>query len=107
LSDASRQAVWLKALLSKISFNTGPVTLVGDNQGSIFIAQNSVTERCSKHIDIHYHYVCEKILDGEVELRFIPGTENPVDTLTKSLIREKFKSTLKLTGLKTEAVKYQ
>jgi len=107
LSDASRQAVWLKSLLLEIGFNTGPVTLAGDNQGSIFIAQNSVTERRSKHIDIRYHYVREKILDGEVELRFIPGTENPADILTKSLAREKFESTLKLTGLKTDAVKYR
>ena len=52
LSDCSHQVVWVKTLLSEIGFNLTAIPICGDNQGSIFIASNLVTEKRSKHIDI-------------------------------------------------------
>ena len=52
LSDCSCQIVWFKTLLQKISFNLNAIPICGDNQGSIFIVSNPVTEKRSEHIDI-------------------------------------------------------
>ena len=52
LSDCSHQVVWVKTLLSEIGFNLTAIPICSDNQGSIFIASNPVTEKRSKHIDI-------------------------------------------------------
>ena len=54
LSDCSRQVVWMHTLMGELSYHLRPVPICGDNQGSIFIASNPVTEKWSKHIDIHY-----------------------------------------------------
>lgn len=90
LSDTSRQLVWIKALLSELDINMGPIPLCGDNQGSIFMASNPVQERRIKHIDIRYHYIREVVQQRQVELFFINGADNPADMFTKNLGRTKF-----------------
>ena len=90
LSDCSRQAVWIKSLLEELGFKIPTVPICGDNQGSIFIGSNPVQERCSKHIDIRYHYVRQLIEEKKIELFFVEGAENPADLFTKNLAAPKF-----------------
>lgn len=99
LSDCSRQAVWIRTLLTELGITLKATPVYGDNQGSIFIASNPVQESRTKHIDIRYHYIRECTEKKEVELMFIPGTENPADMFTKNLGRilfYKFRSQLGL-----------
>jgi len=90
LSNCARQVTWIQSLLSELGYKLKAIPICGDNQGSIFMASNPVTEPRSKHIDIHYHGICESVVKGNVELFFIDGAENPADLLTKNLPREKF-----------------
>ncbi|KAJ8488956.1 hypothetical protein ONZ45_g13761 [Pleurotus djamor] len=90
LSDTCRQIMWTKNLLSEIGMDLGPVPICGDNQGSIFIASNPVSERRTKHIDLRYHYIRDHIESGDVECFFISGAENPADMFTKNLGWVKF-----------------
>ena len=90
LSDCARQVTWIRSLLSELSYKLRAILICGDNQGSIFMASNPVTEPRSKHIDICYHGIHELVVKGKVELYFIDGAENPADLLTKNLPREKF-----------------
>ena len=90
LSDCSCQVVWVKTLLQEIGFNLNAIPICSDNQGSIFITSNPVTEKRSKHIDIHYHYICNVIAKGHVEVYFIDGNNNPANMLTKNLRYVKF-----------------
>ena len=90
LSDCSRQAVWIQALLRELGYKIPIVPICGNNQGSIFIGSNLVQERRSKHIDIHYHYVQQLIEEKKIELFFVKGAENPSDLFTKNLGATKF-----------------
>ena len=90
LSDCARQVTWIWSLLGEISYKLNAIPICGDNQGSIFMASNPITEPRSKHIDIRYHGIRESIANGKVELFFINGAENPTDLLTKNLPHEKF-----------------
>ena len=90
LSDCSRQAVWIKSLLSELGINVLPIHINGDNQGSIFIGSNPVQEKRSKHIDIRYHYIRQCLEDKKISLYFVPGSENPADMFTKNLGKIKF-----------------
>ena len=45
LSDCSRQVVWMHTLLGELSYHLSAIPICGDNQGSIFIASNPVTEK--------------------------------------------------------------
>lgn len=90
LSDCSRQVIWIKNLLGEIGYKLGPLPICGDNQGSIFMAQNPVTEKRSKHINIRYHYIREVVEQQLVNLFYIPGDDNPADMFTKNLGHVKF-----------------
>ena len=90
LSDTSRQLVWVRNLFSELGIQLAPVPLYGDNQGSIFIASNLVQEKCSKHIDLRYHYIRDVVQLDKVELFFVEGTQNAVDMFTKNLGCVKF-----------------
>jgi hypothetical protein len=100
LSDCSRQVVWIKQMFEEIGYNLAPIPICDDNQGSLFIAQNPVTEQCSKHIHIKYHFVHDAVMVfKQVELFFIPGIDNPADMFTKNLGHVKFKQYRSQLGL--------
>ena len=90
LSDCSHQVVWMHTLMGELGYHLKPIPICGDNQGSIFIASNPVTEKRSKHIDIRYHYIREVVGQKFAEIFFIDGDKNPADLLTKNLGSVKF-----------------
>ena len=53
----------------------------------------------SKHIDIQYHFVREKIVNGVVILEYVPTEEQTTDGLTKPLPKAKFDIFRKALGL--------
>jgi len=67
-----------------------PVHINGDNQGSIFMSSNLVTESWNKHIDICFHAICDFVAQGKVKLFYIEGNKNPADLFTKNLGLVKF-----------------
>ena len=90
LSNCTHQVTWIWNLLGELGYKLNAIPICSDNQGSIFMASNPITEPCSKHINICYHRICKSIANGKVELFFIDGAENPTDLLTKNLPCEKF-----------------
>ena len=97
--DCSRQVVWIHTLLGELGYQLAPVPICGDNQGAIFIASNPITEKRSKHINIHFHYIREVIKKKLIELYFIDGENNPADMLTKNLGQVKFQKFRGMIGL--------
>ena len=90
LSDCSRQCVWIRSTLLKLGYNFGPIPINGDNQGSIFMSSNPITEPRNKHIDIHFHAICKFVAQEKVKLFYIEGSKNPADLFTKNLGQIKF-----------------
>ncbi|BDD54388.1 hypothetical protein MAP00_009257 [Monascus purpureus] len=102
LSEASRDALWLRNLINELNVlptECPPITLYIDNQGAHAMAEAELTTKRSKHIDIRYHYVREKIQDGIVKLQACPTKEQAADGLTKPLRTEQFDHFLQLTGI--------
>jgi hypothetical protein len=57
-SDASKEAAWLRKLVSRLfSDNLKMTTVHCDNQSCIKLIENSVFHNRSKHIDMRYHYI--------------------------------------------------
>jgi hypothetical protein len=44
----------------------------------------------SKHIEIRYHFIRDRVLKGAVKLQYIPTDEQLADILTKPLVKGKF-----------------
>jgi hypothetical protein len=90
-SAASCQAVWLSRLLGEvIGEEPKKIKLLVDNQSAIALCKNPVHHERTKHIDIRFHFIREKIEDGKVEVDHVRTEEQLADILTKSLGRVKF-----------------
>ena len=85
LSDCARDCAWYKILFSELGRPMPFVPIYGDSHGAIFNAQNPVTQKGIKHIEIRYHYLREQIEKGEVKVFAVPTSENVADMFTKNL----------------------
>jgi hypothetical protein len=92
LSETTQEAVWLKRLLEDLQQRDQniPVSLFGDNQGSIALTKNPEYHRRTKHIDIRHHFIREKVEDGEIDIQYCATEHMLADIMTKPLPAEKF-----------------
>ena len=87
LSETIQEAERLKAFMCELGEVTGndTLTVYGDNQGAIALAKNSEFHKHTRHIDIRYHFVREKIEDGQVALEYCPTQDMLADIMTKPI----------------------
>ncbi|UYV66183.1 hypothetical protein LAZ67_4000630 [Cordylochernes scorpioides] len=88
LSQTTKEAVWIATILKELKFLTNfafPLIIHCDNRSAIDFSKNNVENNRSKHIDIRYHHVRERIISGEIKMVYIPTKENLADVFTKTL----------------------
>uniref|UniRef100_H3HA08 Reverse transcriptase Ty1/copia-type domain-containing protein n=1 Tax=Phytophthora ramorum TaxID=164328 RepID=H3HA08_PHYRM len=92
LSEATQEAVWLKVFLCELGemASDEAVKIYEDNQGSIALAKNPQFHKRTKHIDIRYHFVREKVEDGQVVLQYVSTTDMLADMMTKAITAVQF-----------------
>ena len=92
LSEAIQEAVWLKAFTSELGeeVSDGALTVFEDNQGAIALAKNPEFHKRTKHIDIRYHFVREKVEEGQVVLKYCPTQDMLADIMTKPITAAQF-----------------
>ena len=93
-TEAFKEAVWIKGILSEIQMLSRRVTVFSDSQSAIHLSKNPVYHERSKHIDIRLFWIRNKIEEGEVNLEKIPSEDNPADAGTKVLTVSKFQHCL-------------
>ena len=100
LSLCAQEAIYLKNLILSLKIDDfGPVLIYEDNNGTISLAKNKVTNSRSKHIDIKYHFIREHVANEDVNLEYI-NTENQLaDIFTKPLREDKFCSLRRELGI--------
>ena len=90
-SEATKEAIWLRKLLLEIEHGcSGPTTLNVDNQSAIKLTRNPEFHRRSKHIDVRYHFICEKLRNNEIDTKYVSTHDQCADILTKPLSYDKF-----------------
>jgi len=83
---AINEIKWLRGLLDELGMaGAHSPILFGDNQSAQSLSKNGIKSERTKHIDIKYHFVTDEVVRGNVQLRWIPTTEQLADVLTKAL----------------------
>ena len=95
-----QEAVWLRQLCKELGMDLNQLTSIySDNMGAVALSDNPVFHNRSKHIDIHWHFICDLIQSKTIHTSHIPGTENGSDFLTKALNQFKHERCVKLLGM--------
>nr|GEY01794.1 retrovirus-related Pol polyprotein from transposon TNT 1-94 [Tanacetum cinerariifolium] len=91
LSVCYAQVLWMRTQLTDYDFHFDKIPMYCDLKAAIAISYNPVQHSRTKHIDVRYHFIKEKVEKGVVELLFV-GTEYQLaDLFTKALPEERFK----------------
>jgi hypothetical protein len=92
LSHAARQGLWMRRFLVEIGLELEgiPTTVFLDNKGAMDLSKDSRHHARTKHIDIHHHFIRERVEDGTFHIVHCPSNQMLADGLTKPLPRELF-----------------
>ena len=84
-AEACKEGLYFRNLINELKPVQLPIHLHVDNLGAGFIAQNSVNNNRTKHIDIKWHMIRDWIAKKVFELFYIKSCDNRADLLTKAL----------------------
>ncbi len=76
-----------------------PVVIYCDKISSILLVNNPVYHVRTKHIEVHYHFIREKVLTKEIDLIDVNIKNQVADIFTKALGINKLKRFKKMLGV--------
>ncbi|GJS62986.1 retrotransposon protein, putative, ty1-copia subclass, partial [Tanacetum coccineum] len=86
LTEAVKEAIWLRGLLRELGVELNKVAVNCDNQGAIHLSRNHVFHERTKHINVRYHFIREVLEAKTVEVLKVGTEHNVADALTKVAI---------------------
>lgn len=106
VADATAEVIWLQVLLRELEIpQPRPPTLWCDNLGATYLSANPIFHRRSKHIEVDYHFVPERVASKQLEVRPISTKDQLADALTKPLVAPtfiRFRNNLNLVSLRPD-----
>jgi len=103
-SIASREAIWIRNFVNDLQIDKlhFPHIKVGiDNMAAEGLTRNPILHDRAKHIDIHYHFVRERVIQHkDIVTHRVSSGENLADILTKPLTEDIFRGLARRLGMR-------
>ena len=103
VANATAEVMWVQTLLKELGIHAPQTArLWCDNMGAKYLSSNPVFHARTKHIEVDFHFVRERVLKKQLEIEYISSSDQVADRFTKALsvrLLENFKSNLNLTRL--------
>jgi histone deacetylase 1/2 len=78
-------------LLTDLQIPTASAPIIWcDNLGATYLSANPVFHARTKHIEIDYHFVRDRVAKKEIQIRFISSWDQLADVFTKPLPASSF-----------------
>jgi hypothetical protein len=91
LVDAITELTWLQTLLGELHVPVRSTpTLWCDNLGAAYLSANPVFHARTKHIEVDFHLVRERMARGQLAVDFITTDDQIADIFTKPLPTQRF-----------------
>ncbi len=101
ITEAGKEALWISQFQTSLGFwlPNQPVDLRVDNKGTISLTENLEFHRKTKHIEVRWFLITEKVEQNEIVISYISTKEMLADGLTKALGPKIFKAFRKMIGM--------
>nr|GEX30311.1 retrovirus-related Pol polyprotein from transposon TNT 1-94 [Tanacetum cinerariifolium] len=88
LSACCAQVLWMRTQLTDYGFHFDKIPMYCDTKAAIAISCNPVQHSRTKHVDVRYYFIKEKVEKGIVKLFFVKTEYQLADLFTKALPEE-------------------
>jgi histone deacetylase 1/2 len=86
LANATAELIWVEALLGELGVSESrPPILWCDNIGETYLSSNPVFHARTKHIEVDFHFVRERVAQKLLQIKFISSKDQLADIFTKPL----------------------
>jgi hypothetical protein len=100
VSEAGKELAWIRNLLMELGFDPkGPTKLLCDNSAAVILSSDQLFHKCVKHLDVWYHWIRERVENGDITVNQITSSSNITDILTKALPEPVFVNLRKFLGV--------
>jgi hypothetical protein len=90
IANATTENMWIQTLLKELGIKHPPVaSLWCDNLGATYLSANPVFHARTKHIEVDFHFVRERVAKKQLDIRFISTHDQVTDGFTKTLSLQK------------------
>ncbi|KAJ9544835.1 hypothetical protein OSB04_024542 [Centaurea solstitialis] len=93
------QVLWLRNQLQDYDIQLSKIPIYCDNTSAIAIANNPVLHSKTKHIEVRYHFIRDHVMNGDIELHFVPTEYQLADHFTKPLDVTRFNMLISELGM--------
>ena len=91
LASTIAELCWIRMILKDLGvYLSLPPMLWCDNVSALALASNPIFHARTKHIEVDYHYIREKVLNRDLQINFISTHDQLADIFTKALSSPQF-----------------
>ncbi|XP_068304424.1 uncharacterized mitochondrial protein AtMg00810-like [Pyrus communis] len=91
LAYTAAELSWLRSLYRDLHLHLVRPVIWCDNVSSIALASNPVFHSRTKHLEVDFHYVREKVVRGQLLVHYVCSQDQLADIFTKGLSSSRFK----------------
>jgi len=86
MSTAGRDMLWVRQLVRDVQIPARKIPMIGtDSRNAMLAAEGDRQNMSTRHTDVRYKWIKERIQKGELTLRWIETSQMKADGLTKAL----------------------
>jgi len=88
LADGTAEVIWLQYLLTDLQVpSVSAPTIWCDNLGATYLSANPIFHARTKHVEVDYHFVRDRVAKKEIQICFVPSQVNlPMSSLNRFLL---------------------
>jgi hypothetical protein len=91
LANGTAEVISLQYLLTDLHIlSTSAPIIWCDNLGVTYLSANPVFHACTKHVEVDYHFVRDRVAKKEIQIRFISSQDQLADVFSKPLPTSSF-----------------
>ncbi|XP_060202737.1 uncharacterized mitochondrial protein AtMg00810-like, partial [Lycium barbarum] len=91
LASLAAEITWILHLLRHLGVSLdSPPVLFSDNISALHLTSNPILHARTKHVELDYHFVREKVTAGTMVTRYVPSQTQVADIFTKALSKQQY-----------------